>query len=67
MAPSPPLQLTLILLAEATSDDIVAQLLPINALRNAALAAADTQLVALVDVDLLVSESLAQQLRDPDM
>ncbi|KAG1675456.1 hypothetical protein FOA52_001755 [Chlamydomonas sp. UWO 241] len=59
-------QLTMALLVEVVTDDTVSQLLPINALRNAALAASSTPLVALIDVDLLPSSGLAKELGDPE-
>lgn len=54
--------LRLLLLYELVSPgDALEVLLPINALRNAAMLGADTPLVAMVDVDLLLSASLAQE------
>lgn len=47
-------------------DATVAALLPINALRNAAVVAASTPLVAMVDVDLLLARGLAQELAEAD-
>ena len=40
-------------------------LLPINSLRNVALLAADSPLVAMVDVDLMLDRSLSRDLMDP--
>lgn len=57
--------LQLLMLSEHVLDPAIAALLPINALRNAALTAARTSLIALVDVDLLLSQTLAQELLDP--
>lgn len=57
-------QLRLLLLYELVDDPHIAALLPINTLRNAALLAASTPLVAMVDVDLLVSAALAQHMAD---
>ncbi|GLC43921.1 hypothetical protein PLESTM_001535900 [Pleodorina starrii] len=53
--------LRLLLLYEVVGDEMLAALMPINALRNAAFLAADTPLVAMVDVDLSPSWSLAGQ------
>ncbi|GLC76803.1 hypothetical protein PLESTF_001837400 [Pleodorina starrii] len=53
--------LRLLLLYEVVGDEMLAALMPINALRNAAFLAADTPLVAMVDVDLSPSGSLAGQ------
>jgi hypothetical protein len=52
----------LMLVTEMVTDASMAALLPINALRNIALIAASTPLVAMIDVDLLVSTSLADSL-----
>ncbi|GFR42280.1 hypothetical protein Agub_g3178 [Astrephomene gubernaculifera] len=53
------------LLYEVTSDSALAYLTPINALRNAALLAATTPLVMMIDVDLCVSRTLVQLLSSP--
>lgn len=58
-------RLQLLMLSEHVLDPAIAALLPINALRNAALTAARTSVIALVDVDLLLSQTLAQELLDP--
>ncbi|GLC54623.1 hypothetical protein PLESTB_000888400 [Pleodorina starrii] len=58
--------LRLLLLTEITADRAVASLVPINALRNAALLAIRTPLVAMIDVDLAVSDSLKRILADPN-
>lgn len=49
------------LLTELVGDTLLGALLPINALRSAAMLGADTPLVAMIDVDLLPSASLAQE------
>ncbi|PNW88729.1 hypothetical protein CHLRE_01g041850v5 [Chlamydomonas reinhardtii] len=57
--------LTALLLYEAVADPALAALVPINALRDAALLPAATPLVAMVDVDLAPSASLAGQVAAP--
>ena len=57
-------RITLLLLYEQLLDTTVAALLPINALRNAALLAAETPLIAMVDVDLLLSRGLDEEIKD---
>lgn len=57
-------QLLLMLLYEVVRDEATASLLPINTLRNAALMSATSPLVAMIDVDLLLSSSLAAELQD---
>lgn len=52
-------QLIILLLFEFVGDSVIAALLPINAMRNAALLPAMTPLVAMIDVDLLTSASLS--------
>lgn len=59
--------LNVLLMYELYHDNIMASLLPINGLRNAALLAVTTPLAAMVDVDLLVSASLAQEMADSKM
>ncbi len=55
-------QMRVLLLYEYVGSQFLAALIPINALRNAALLAASTPLVAMVDVDLLVSATLGRHL-----
>ncbi|KAG2493112.1 hypothetical protein HYH03_008775 [Edaphochlamys debaryana] len=57
--------LTVQLLYEAVADPPLAAIVPINTLRNAALLAATTPLVALVDVDLAPSDSLGARVLKP--
>ncbi|EFJ47067.1 hypothetical protein VOLCADRAFT_92485 [Volvox carteri f. nagariensis] len=58
--------LRLLLLTEYTADRALGALVPINALRNAALLAIRTPLAAMIDVDLAVSDSLRRVLAQPD-
>ena len=53
-------QLELALYSEVVAEPAVADLLPINALRNAATLPARTRLVLLLDVDMLISTGLLQ-------
>ncbi|KAG2500253.1 hypothetical protein HYH03_001831 [Edaphochlamys debaryana] len=55
----------LLLLYEVASDPALASLVPINAVRNAALLAVRTPLAAMVDVDLRVSKSLVALVSEP--
>lgn len=54
------------LLSRVCDTDETARLYPLNSLRNYARLAARTQLVAMVDVDLLPSRSLSQDLARPE-
>lgn len=58
-------QLTVLLLYEVVADELVAAILPINTLRNAAVLAARTRLLAMVDVDLMLSASASREMADP--
>ncbi len=58
-------QLDLMLLYETVVDSVMTVLLPINTMRNYGLLAARTRLVAMVDVDLLVSNTLIDWLKTP--
>ncbi|KAJ9507558.1 hypothetical protein QJQ45_019364 [Haematococcus lacustris] len=55
--------LRLLLMAEILGEAAARPLFPINSLRNAALLASDTPLVAMIDTDLLLSSSLATELK----
>ncbi|GFH24400.1 glycosyltransferase-like protein LARGE2 [Haematococcus lacustris] len=52
--------LRVLVMTELVGDSLLRALLPINSLRNAALLAVDSPLVAMVDVDLLPSTTLVQ-------
>ena len=55
----------MVLLVEYVADDKMDPLLPINTMRNYGLLQSRTRLVAMVDVDLLPSESLYLWLKAP--
>jgi glycosyltransferase-like protein LARGE len=55
-------ELKLLLFYELLGEEAATVLYPINCLRNAAMLAATTPLVAMVDVDLLISSTLAHDL-----
>eukprot|EP00877_Chromochloris_zofingiensis_P010242 jgi/Chrzof1/5471/Cz16g04170.t1 len=55
-------QMDLLLLHEAMEDELMTELMPINTARNYALLHAKTPLVAMLDVDLLISSSLFQDM-----
>eukprot|EP00879_Flechtneria_rotunda_P010851 GHRR01011340.1.p1 GENE.GHRR01011340.1~~GHRR01011340.1.p1 ORF type:complete len:323 (+),score=75.49 GHRR01011340.1:846-1814(+) len=55
-------QLDILLLFETVADDVMKVMFPINTMRNYALLQARTPLVAMVDVDLIVSNALLQWL-----
>jgi glycosyltransferase-like protein LARGE len=57
--------LDMMLLVETVSEEQMQWMLPINVLRNYALMAARTRLVAMVDVDLLPSVGLADWMLQP--
>lgn len=52
--------LRMLLAVEPMQDEVLMDLMPINALRNLALLAADTPLALMLDVDLIPSASLNQ-------
>ncbi len=56
--------LSAMLLYETVADELMTVLLPINTMRNYALVAARTRLVAMIDVDLLISSMLFDWLKD---
>jgi glycosyltransferase-like protein LARGE len=49
-----------------SADPLMRTMFPVNSLRNFALVQARTPLVAMIDVDLLISSSLATWLEEPD-
>lgn len=55
-------QLDILLLYEVVLDEVMKVMFPINSMRNYALLQARTPLVAMVDVDLIVSNALLQWL-----
>jgi glycosyltransferase-like protein LARGE len=57
-------QLDVMVLYETVVDEVMQHMFPVNTLRNYALIQARTQLVAMVDVDLIVSNSLVQWLQE---
>jgi hypothetical protein len=57
-------QLDIMLLYEVVYDEVMKVMFPINSMRNYALLQARTPLVAMVDVDLIVSNALLQWLLD---
>jgi hypothetical protein len=58
-------QLDVMLLYETVVDDVMQVMFPVNTLRNYALLQARTRLVAMVDVDLIVSNTLLEWLKVP--
>ncbi|KXZ49385.1 hypothetical protein GPECTOR_21g611 [Gonium pectorale] len=60
-----PCKMDLMLLAEPYQDSRSMVLYPVNTLRNYARLMARTPLIGIVDVDLMVSASLRQEMRDP--
>jgi hypothetical protein len=58
-------QLDIMLLYETVVDDVMKVMFPINTMRNYGLLQARTPLVAMVDVDLIVSNALLQWLLEP--
>ncbi len=59
-------QLDMMLLYETVSDDVMMYLLPINTMRNYGLLQARTPQVAMVDVDLIVSNTLFEWFTKPE-
>lgn len=57
--------LNMMLLVETVAEESMQWMLPINVLRNYAVMAARTRLVAMVDVDLLPSVGLADWMLQP--
>jgi hypothetical protein len=58
-------QLDIVLVTEFVSDQLSKIMFPVNTLRNYALLQARTRLVAMVDVDLIVSNTLLEWLKVP--
>jgi hypothetical protein len=58
-------QLDIVLVTEFVSDQLAKIMFPVNTLRNYALLQARTRLVAMVDVDLIVSNTLLEWLKVP--
>jgi hypothetical protein len=59
-------QLRVLVAYEHVSHRFLANLIPINALRNMAIVASTTPLVTMIDVDLLTSRQLGEQLISGD-
>lgn len=57
-------QLDILLLYETVVDEVMKVMFPVNTMRNYALLQARTPLVAMVDVDLIVSNTLLEWLLD---
>lgn len=57
-------QLRVLILYELLDSPFLADVLPLNALRNAAILAATTPMVAMLDVDMLVSKNLVDRLAE---
>jgi glycosyltransferase-like protein LARGE len=53
--------LRVLLVYELVADELLPVILPVNSIRNVAMLAATTPLVAMVDVDLILSANLANQ------
>ena len=56
-------QLDIMVLYETVADEVMMVMFPINTMRNYALLQARTRLVAMVDVDLIVSQTLLHWLK----
>lgn len=57
-------QLDLLLLHELVADPLMADILAVNSARDHAILHAKTPLIAMIDVDFLVSSSLFDSMRD---
>ncbi|GAX72606.1 hypothetical protein CEUSTIGMA_g62.t1 [Chlamydomonas eustigma] len=55
-----------IMAPEPVETEMMRSLLPINSLRNAAMLAADTDMVAMIDVDLLISKDLSTDMSNTE-